>query len=302
MNSSNNHLKSKIAEIKNFTDAHNNPPEDLYDSFLMELKLSKLYLPADYDGEEVDFEHLESDDGIMILPLYTSPDEYRGDNELKSLGFEFYAEIIEDCEFNGCVIDPNSDEFFVPREFTQTLRSQSGFEVDDNEIMDAFELKEFASSLKNTELVSFIRDDSNFNNFDGLIDILSRTALLNVVSSHNDLSELAHDGILTTLEVGGFNLSVKTEGRNKYGLLFTNLDAIRDTCDTDAGLYYYYQVTSFDKILKFILSNDLEGIIIDPYSNDYYVPRNVLMDIYQNHPEIMRNPKFIGGTFYAFIL
>ena len=302
MNSSNKHLKNKIAEIKNFTDAHNNPPADLYDAFLMELKLSRLYLPADYDHEDVDFEHLESDDGIMILPLYTAPGEYRGENELKNFGFEFFAEIIADCEFNGCVIDPNSDEFFVPSEFTETLRTQPGPDVNEDEIYDAYELKELAATVKNEELVRFIQDDSNFNRFDELIDILSRSALLNVVSSPDDLSEVVRDGILITLEVGGFSLSVKSEGMKKYGLMFTSADAIRQTCDTDAGLHYYYQITSFNKILKYILSNDLEGMIIDPYSNDYYVPRNVLIDIYQNHPEIMHNPKFMGGTFFAFEL
>ena len=36
--------------------------------------------------------------------------------------------------------------------------------------------------------------------------------------------------------------------------------------------------------------------------DDYYIPRNVLLDIYENHPEIMFNPKYIGATFYSFLL
>lgn len=299
MNPTNKHLKTKINEISNFTSTHNNPPEDLFDSFIMELKMSKLYIPAIIEGDEIIFEHLESDDGITVLPLFTSPVEYEGDNELKNYEFELYAEIISDCDFDGTVINPNSDDIFIPRKFTDTLRVRPLGETD-GEIYDAYELKEIASAVKNEELVDFIRDESNFNNFDGLIAILPKSVLLNVVSSSTDLSDLARDGIITTLEVGGFNLSVKSTFQERYGLLFTSVDRIADTCDTDAGLHYYYQITSFDRILDFILRNDFDGIIINPYMEDYYVPRNVLLDIYENHPEIIRNPKYAGGTFYAF--
>lgn len=299
MNSTNKHLKTKINEISNFTSTHNNPPEDLFDSFVLELKVSKLHIPAVIEGDEIIFEHLESDDGITVLPLFTSPEEYEGDNELRNYEFEFYAEIIADCDFDGAVINPNTDDIFIPRKFTEDLRVKPLGETDD-EIYDAYELREIASTVKNEELLSFIRDESNFNNFDGLIEVLSKSVLLNVVSSSTDLSELARDGIITTIEVGGFNLSVKSTLQEKYGLLFTSRDKIADTCDRDAGLHYYCQITSFDRILDFILKNDFDGIIINPYLEDYYVPRNVLLDIYENHPEIMNNPKYMGGTFYAF--
>ena len=291
MSSSNKHLKEKINEVGNFTKAHNNPPKDLYDSFLAELKVSKLYIPAIFEGEEINFEHLESDDGLKIIPVFTVPEEYEGDNELRQFEFSFYAEIIADCGFDGVVINPESDEFFVPEKFTDGLRVQPLPEFDEDEILDAQELKETASTVKNDELLEFICDESNFNNFDGLMEKLSGAVMLNVVSSREDLSQHARDGIINALEVGGFSLSIKSTPSERYGLLFTDADAIRKTCDTDAGLHYYYQVTSFDKILKYILEHE-----------DYHIPRNVLLDIYENHPEIMYNPKCMDGKFYAFIL
>ena len=302
MNSSNKHLKSKINEINNFIKTHNNPPKDLYDAFLIELKVSKLYIPGTFGEEEVNFEHLEAENGLMVLPLFTEPEEYSGENELGNFEFSFYAEIIADCGFEGCVINPNTDEIFVSKKFTEDMRVKELPDYDEDEIYDAYQLKDLAQSVKNESLVEFIRDDSNFNRFDELIELLSDSVLLNVVSSHEDLSDSAKDGILATLQVGGFNMAVKSEGMEKYGLLFTSLDAIRDTCDTEAGIHYYYQITSFDKILHVLLNHDLDGVIIDPYLNDYYIPRNVLLDIYENHPEIMFNPKYIGATFYSFLL
>ena len=302
MNSSNKHLKSKINELINFLDTHNNPPEDLFESFILELKVSKLYIPAVFEGDEVMFEHYESDDGLMVLPLFTSPEEYDGDNELKNYEFEFYAEIIADCDFDGAVINPNSDEIFVAQKTTDTLRVRPLAKFDDDEIFDANELKEIASTVRNEKLLSFIRDESNFNNFDGLIEVLEESVLLNVVSSRTDLNNLARDGIISAIEVGGFNLAVRTNGTEKYAVLFTGLDAITDTCDTDSGIYYYCQVTSHDKILEFVLKNDLDGMVINPSLEDFYIPRNVLLDIYENHPEILSNPKYVEGTYYAFTL
>ena len=301
MNQTNMHLKSKVDEVNNFLRAHNNPPVDLFDELLLELSVSRLYLPGSFGGEEFSFEHLESEEGLMLLPLYTSPDEYSGGSDLESFEFALYAEIINDFGFEGCVINPNSDELFIPGEYTKGLMAGQLPEADMDEAYDAEKLKEIALTVKNEKLASFIRNDSNFNRFDDLISLLADSVLLNVVSSSKDLSQKAEDGIIPTLEAGGFNLTVKSEGLNRYGLLFTDIDAIKRTCDTNAGLYYYCQVTSYDMILAVLLANDLDGVIINPQTDDYYVPRHVLLDIYKNHPEIMHNPKYMGAPYQSFL-
>ena len=48
--------------------------------------------------------------------------------------------------------------------------------------------------------------------------------------------------------------------------------------------------------------NDLDGIIINPALDDYYVPRNILLDIYCNHKDLIDNPKYRYGLHYAFII
>ena len=84
MNQTNMHLKSKVDEVNNFLRAHNNPPVDLFEELLLELSVSRLYLPGSFGGEEFSFEHLESEEGLMLLPLYTSPEQYSGDSDLES--------------------------------------------------------------------------------------------------------------------------------------------------------------------------------------------------------------------------
>lgn len=301
MNPTNRHLKSKVDEVNNFLKFHNSPPEDLFEELLLELEVSRLYLPGSFGAEEFGFEHLESEEGLMLLPLYTSPDEYSGESDLESFEFGLFSEIINEFGFEGCVINPNSDELFIPGEYTEGLRAEEMPEIDLDEAYDAEELKDIALTVKNEELAKFIRDDSNFNRFDDLIELLADSVLLSVVSSSEDLSQKAQNGIIPTLEAGGFNLTVKSEGESRYGLLFTDIDAIKSTCDTDAGIYYYCQVTSYASILAVLLANDLDGVIINPQIDDYYVPRHVLLDIFRNHPEIMRNPKYMGAPYQSFV-
>ena len=301
MKPTNRHLKSKVDEVNNFLRAHNNPPEDLFDELLLELEVSRLYLPGSFGGEEFSFEHLESEEGLMLLPLYTSPDEYSGDSDLESFEFGLFAEIIKEFGFEGCVINPNSDELFIPGEFTEGIMARQLPEADMDEAYSAEELRDIALNVKNEELVNFIRSDSSFNRFDDLISLLAESVLLNVVSSSKELSPKAEDGIIPTLEAGGFNLTVKSEGESRYGLLFTDIDAIKRTCDTEAGMHYYCQITSYDMILAVLLANGLDGVIINPQTDDYYVPRHVLLDIYSNHPEIMRTPKYMNAAYHSFV-
>ena len=152
----NRHLKSKVDEVNNFLRAHNNPPEDLFEELLIELEVSRLYLPGSFGGEEFSFEHLESEEGLMLLPLYTSPDEYPGDSDLESFEFGLFAEIINEFGFEGCVINPNSDELFIPGEYTEGIMSRQFPEADMDGAYSAEELRDIALNVKNEDLVNFI--------------------------------------------------------------------------------------------------------------------------------------------------
>ena len=296
----NNHLKSKIKDINNFMANNTEPPKDLFDAFVMELGVSKLLIPAVEDDEGVELEHLESDDGLTILPLYTDDEAYDDDKMLLGHHFAFYAEVVKDCEFDGAVINMGTDDMFVPANIMLPLSRGYDDFINDDDIYDPEELREIAFSIKNEELVRFIENESNFNKFSELAEKLSRATLLNVVSGPMDLGELDHDGIVSALAVGGFDLSVKTEGKEKYGLLFTSFDKIESTCDVNAGVNYLVQISSLEKILNYILGNDLDGVILNPFIDDYYIPRNVLVDLYYNHPEAVNDRKYLQGNFFAF--
>lgn len=296
----NSHLKTTLKEVNNFIATHNNPPEDLLENFVMELIVSNLFIPAVKGHNEITFEHMESEVGHQILPLFTDENEYGGTNELIANPISFYAEIILQCEFDGAVINPENESFFLSKDMMEGFLEDE--EPDDGALPEPDELKRISQDIKNEKLLKFIRDESNFNRYDELVLILEDSVLLNVVASPEDLSQHAHDGILAALEVGGFNLSVKTSGREKYGLLFTSLDKILETYDRNSDVHHYYQIASMKNLIFYVLMNDMDGIIINPGLEEYYIPRNVLLDIYVNHKEITHNPKFYHAMHYAFLL
>lgn len=302
MKITNNHFKDKLNQVNNFLSTNNKPPADLYESFLLELRVSKLLIPATEKDNSVSFDHIQYDDGLEVLPLFTDEEEYRGDNELQSFDFSFYADIVGQTGLKGVIINPHSHAFFIDNVLLKEFVDDYSISPSDIEPLNPKELKELAETVKNEKLLEFIEKDSNFNKFDEFIKILKNSVLLSVVSSDRDLSEFEHDGVLSTLEVGGFQLNVQTSGREKYAVLFTSLSSIRQTCDMDAGVYNYYQIVSLDKILRYILNFDLEGVLLNPCLEEYYIPRNVLIDIYFNHPEITHNPKYSNGAFFAFMI
>ena len=57
------------------------------------------------------------------------------------------------------------------------------------------------------------------------------------------------------------------------------------------------QVTNKYSVFHFLLSNDLDGIIINPGTDDYYVPRQVILRLLNDD---LVNTDFAEATRYAF--
>ena len=88
----------------------------------------------------------------------------------------------------------------------------------------------------------------------------------------------------------------KNSGRDHYGTVYTDTDAIVSFHE-DIEFFYYVQVTNKYSVFHFLLSNDLDGIIINPGTDDYYVPRQVMLRLLNDD---LVNTDFAEATRYAF--
>jgi hypothetical protein len=295
----NKHLKKSVADITNFLSNHTEPPDDLIIEFLKELKVSNLLIPAVITGEEISFPHLLTDDGQNILPLFSDDEEfsiYSGDFEPVANDFEYYRNLVNDLNLAGILINCQSDEFFID------LHLINDIPLDPFKISDNFkgcgpdELRGIADNAKNDSFINFMNSSKGF---EGLETELSRATLLNIVFSPQSLDEYSRDGIIRTGDVGGFNLCSTKVSNEAYGLLFTDLDKVKQICSEMEG-HYYYQLTSLREFFEFVLKKDMDGAIVNMGSDDYFIPRNVILDIYENPS--LDNPGFKRSVEYAFLL
>ena len=297
MTVTNNYLKSSISEISNFFKNNTQPPEDMYLNLLLELKVCQLLIPVVFDGEKLSFPNIEVDDGTSLIPLFTSNDELKKySDEFESFPNEiaYYIKLVNDYGFDGILIDVGSDEFCIDNVLLNKIPLTRKVESDN--AFDGIKLRDIALSEKNEKLKRFISKDSNFNKFDKLSKILLDSVLLNVVVSEKDLSEFVHDGVIDRNEADTFTLFTKNSGRDHYGTVYTDTDAIVSFHE-DLEFFYYVQVTNKYSVFHFLLSNDLDGIIINPGTDDYYVPRQVMLRLLNDD---LVNTDFAEATRYAF--
>ena len=293
----NNYLKTSIRQMNNFLSNHTQPPEDLAFEFVLELRVSNLIIPAKIEKNDISFSHILGENGEKILPLFTDLDEflkYCDDLDPISNDFGYYADLIGDLNFNGIIINCESDEFFVGEKLIRKIPLFE--EIPKDSGYNEFELRRLAENARNEELLTFIRDEDNFNNYEELAGLLKKSVLLNVIVSDKPLEELA-DGIVKRSDIGGFNLTTTNIGSNTYGVFFTSLDAINRTADRSMG-HLYYQVSNLYDLFKFILSGDMDGVIINPGLEEYYIPRNFILKITDSRMII--NPELINAVDYAF--
>lgn len=289
----NNHFKKSIREMNNFISNNTQPPQDLAFNFISELRVSNLLIPVALEAANASFPHLENDDGSNLLPLFTDMDEFaKYSSDFTPLPNElaFYRELVERMELNGIIVNPMGDNFYVDRQLLEQLPPLP--ENLSDEGMDAQKLKELGEETSNVELRSYIRDEDNLNNFTDIPLLLKKSVLLNVVAG----DETFRDDTVNGDETGGFVLSTVKSGKEVYCPLFTDVDAIRKTSDKNQN--YYFQVVNYIEVFKYILSSDMEGIVINPGLEEFYIPRNQVMALIEDGDLINRD--LSNASNYAF--
>ena len=270
MTGTNKHLKSIIGEMKNFMENGSEPPEDLAFEFVMELRVSSLILPGIVEGSQISFPNFQGDEGEEILPLFTDEEEFLkfGDEYIPvESDFSYYVSMVGDLNFDGIIINCQSDEFFVDSELIRQippLNFNTGNAQNSPE-----DLRKIAENVSNESLLSFIGDDSNFNNYDDLKELLYDSLLLNAVSVEDSFN--GADTVKRSEE--GFSIACTKTSADVYQTLFTSLDAIKQTSTEEV----YFQIANLLEIFKFVLTGDLDGIVINPGLEEYYIPRNQII-------------------------
>ena len=149
--------------------------------------------------------------------------------------------------------------------------------------MSETQIQKIADEADNSDLLKFIGDDGDLNE---LMPHLNSSTLFNLIVTREKPDE--KDGIVECdeLEV----CSIDNEN-GVFALLFTDRENILKSGDFDSNLNYYYQITLLSRFFEFVLRSDMEGIIINPATDSYLIPREAMLvqrEFLFDHPSLKR--------------
>lgn len=302
----NNHLLD-VCEHLNLYLEKEEATDDLLISFLCELYVSNLIVPAIVEDEKFIFENITLDDDKSYLPLFTDIAQYarhevEANNSMPLVhDFEIYDEIIKKSNLDGILINMDSDCIKIPKDIIADLIAKDAVRYDeDTEPYTVDEIMEIYDNISNDDLVEFLKSEEITS--DELFAHLSKSCLLNVVFSDDPLDEYLKDGVIMADDVDGFDLcTVQEEGIN-FAAVFTSKESVQKALNKDADITYYGQVTILSELFDFVLENDMDGVIIDPNSTNFIIKREEL------HPQatgvdlIVEDSRIRDSLQYAFEL
>ncbi len=273
-----------------------NETEELDDLFA-ELQFSTLLLPADIENDNLIFPLLRFKDK-KYAPVFTDIHEYNKCNvdegfALMPNEFDFYLELL-DSEIDGIVIDVEGERFPITKEIREFVKPNYIFDYDCN-VFTMKEMKQMKESIDNSELEEFLKDKANFWDYEKLIDLLLDADLFKVVLSKDDLSCKAENGVISLHDVGMLPAAITTKATDSYALIYSSESEVKPK---NNPMNPYLQIVNLPELIKRVLLDDLDGIVLNENTQNITIPREFLLNFLKD----FSCPNIDKYDDYAFVL
>lgn len=291
------YLRRVIEEVESQDD----PTMESLDSLVNELKHSFLILAADFQSDGMNFPTIDIEGEAFAL-LFTDMDEFRkvfSGNEFEASGnvFEFFREILNQTELKGFIINVASEGFIISKEMIDLLGEMPKSRFNPDEAYSSSELKQLKDSIDNDDLESFIRDPNNIGRYEELFEKISESTLLVLRLAREDLRDESEGGIINMKEMGPVGFLYTDKLYRNYAPVYTSEAKM---ADVKSNLNKYSQLVNFSQMTNSVLSNDMDGIIINPSTDNILLTRDVLMEFSPMLEEICNDPKLNSGIYHMF--
>ena len=295
------HLRTVIEDIYS---NNNMLTKDLTLRLIHEFRYSNLYIPAKRDEFGLNFIIYEDDSGLKLTPLFTDGDEFRkffkgeDDIELMQNSFELYQNVLKTSDIEGYVLNPATEKYVFTKEFILEIRhipktnfySTRGYTVD--------ELRQLKDT-PNDELERFIENPNNIGDYEALFELMSQSRLLTMMVSDVDLSQRAKDGVISMMDSGPLAQMYIDNVGGTYATIFSSEEKIRKV-ETDK--FRYSQVVNLAMLVNFVLSEDMEGIVLNPNTDNVLIPRVTLLKYSIGFEKFAHDEKLCDTIYYMFLL
>ena len=293
------HLRVVIEDIYS---NNNELSEDLTLRLIHEFRYSNLYIPAKKEDFTLNFIIYEDDNGVKLTPLFTDPDEFNKffkseeDIELMQNSFELYQNILKTSDIEGYILNPASEKYVFSKEFILSIKNIPKTNFYSTNAYTIDELKQIRNS-KNEDLERFIENPLNVGNYEALFERLASSRLLTLMVSGVDLSAKARDGVISMMDSGPLAQIYTDNVGGVYATIFSSENKIREV---DTKQFKYSQVVNLAMLVNFVLAEDMEGIVLNPGSDDVLIPRVTLLRYSLGFEKFANDEKLCDAIYYMF--
>ena len=294
------HLRVVIEDIYS---NNNELTEDLTLRLIHEFRYSNLYIPAKRDEFGLNFIIYE-DEGLKLTPLFTDPDEFhkffRNDEDIELLenSFELYQNVLKTSDIQGYILNPATEKYVFTKEFILSIRHIPKTNFYSTNTYSTDELKELKDS-KNESLESFIADKNNIGDYEALFEELSKSVLLTMMVSDVDLKGYAKDGVISMMDSGPLAQMFTDDVGGVYATIFSSEDKLKSV---ETKQFKYSQVVNLAMLVNYVLTQDLDGIVLNPQSDDVLITRSNLLKYSLGFERYANDEKLSDSIYYMFVL
>ena len=292
------HLRAVIEDIYS---NDNKLTKRLLFKLINEFKYSNLLIPAKKENGTLNFIIYEDEDG-KITPLFTDTDEFKkffrqDDIQVLENPFEIYQNIIKTTDIEGYILNPASEKYLFTEKFILGITNLPKTNFYSDNPYTGEELRGILDSLDNENIERFIENPKNAGYYEGLFEELANSIVLALMLSPNDLSSIAKDGIISMQETGPLAQLYVDRIGGEYATIFTSQEKIGKV---KTEHFKYAQIVNLATLVNFVLCEDMDGIIINPESDNVLIPRGELLNYSLGFEKFANNPRLSTSIFYMF--
>jgi hypothetical protein len=267
------------------------------EDLLAELQFSTLLLPTNVENNTLSFPLVQIKEEIYA-PVFTDIHEYnkinpQGDFTLIPNKFDFYLNLLDE-KIDGIIIDVEGERFPITKEFQKVIERDNIFDYDP-QVFTLKEIKQIKDSINNEKLEEFLKDESNWWDYEKLMELLLKSDLFKVVLSENDLSSKAKNGVISIHDMDMLPTALTAKATESYALIYTKEDEI---IPKNSTMYPYLQLVNLPELINRVLLDDLDGIIINENSQNITIPREFLLNLLKD----FKSPNIDKYDDYVFVL
>lgn len=292
-----NHKHLRIV-IEDIYSNENQLTEELTARLIHEFRYSNLYIPAKRENDTLNFIIYE-DEGSKLTPLFTDMDEfrkfYKNDENIQVLQnpFELYQNVLKTTDIDGYVLNPSTEKYLFKKEFILAIKNIPKTNFYTTNPYSQEELLSLKKSVDNTDLESFIGDRSYVGDYESLFEKMANSQLLGLM-----LSDLSIDKEIISLKQSGPIASMYTDNiGGVYATVFTS-ESKMDVINTDKNKYS--QLVNLATLVNFILTEDMDGLILNPESDNVLIPRVTLLRYSLGFEMYANNDRLSEAMYYLF--